>query len=277
MGKTKTTKRIAPKPKPKVLRAVHANAGVEAAYHKRLAGLIDRLTASVERFVVAQYRKTPPTVAKVADALAQDARPPAEFMRLRIAELRKRWEDQFDDAADQVAETYVSRMYRTTDNAFMAALRDAGWAVKFDMTPAMKDALDASIGANVGLIKSIPAEYLDKVEGAVMRGYTAGRDLQAIVEELRALYPITANRAALIARDQCNKANAVVNRTRKLELGITRSIWMHSHAGKHPRPSHVAANGKEFDTAKGCYIDGEYIQPGELVGCRCTSRAVLPF
>jgi len=266
-----------PKPKPKTARSVQANRGVELAYRRRLEGLIARMTASVERFVVAQYVKAPPRVAEAVEAVAQDARPPAEFMRLRIADLRKDWQKQFDDAADDVAETYVSKMFKTSNNAFAAALKDAGWAVKFDMTPAMQDAFNAAVGENVGLIKSIPAEYLDKVEGAVMRGYTAGRDLHAITEELKALYPITDNRAALIARDQCNKANATVNRTRQLELGITRAIWMHSHAGKHPRPSHVAADGKEFDVAKGCYIDGEYIQPGEKVSCRCSSRAILPF
>jgi uncharacterized protein with gpF-like domain len=268
---------MALKPKPKTARAVQANRGVRAAYHKRLSALVDRLTASVERSVVAQYRKAPPRALQAVQDVAGDARPPAEFMRLRIAELRKDWERQFDESAETVAETYMSRMFRTTDNAFMAALKDAGWAVKFEMTPAMKDAFNATVGENVGLIKSIPAEYLDRVEGAVMRGYTAGRDLQSITEELRALYPITANRAALIARDQCNKANATVNRTRQMELGITRAVWMHSHAGKHPRPGHLAADGKEFDVAKGCYIDGEYIQPGEQINCRCSSRAVLPF
>ena len=265
-----------PKPKTKTVRAIHANRGVQAAYHKRLAGLVDKLTASVERFVVAQYRKTPPRMMDVVEQ-AQDARPPAEFMRIRIAELRKNWQSQFDDAADQVADTYVKRIFSTTDNAFRAALKDAGWSVDFHMSPAMRDAFNASVGENVGLIKSIPAKYFDQVEGAVMRGYTAGRDLQYITEELKALYPAASHRAALIARDQCNKANAVVNRTRQLELGITRAIWMHSHAGKHPRPSHVAADGKEFDVAKGCYIDGEHIQPSWLVNCRCSSRAILPF
>lgn len=265
------------KPKPKTARAVQANRGVELAYRRRLEGLIARMTASVERFVVEQYKNAPPRIAQAVEAMAQDARPPAEFMRMRIAELRKDWIKQFNESAETVAETYVSKMFKTSGNAFAAALKDAGWAVKFDMTPAMRDAFNATVGENVGLIKSIPAEYLDKVEGAVMRGYTAGRDLQAITEELKALYPITDNRAALIARDQCNKANATVNRTRQLELGITRAVWMHSHAGKKPRPSHVAADGKEYDVAKGCYIDGEYIQPGEKVGCRCSSRPILPF
>ena len=81
----------------------------------------------------------------------------------------------------------------------------------------------------------------------------------------------------LIARDQSNKANAVVSRARQLELGITDAIWMHSHAGKNPRKDHVAANGKRYKIAEGCLISGEYIQPGEEINCRCTSRPILPI
>ena len=50
---------------------------------------------------------------------------------------------------------------------------------------------------------------------------------------------------------------------------------MHSHAGKEPRLSHVAANGKRFDVGKGISLDGKWVQPGEEINCRCTSRAVI--
>ena len=111
----------------------------------------------------------------------------------------------------------------------------------------------------------------------MMRSYTQGRDLETMVKDLKALYPKASRRAVLIARDQSNKANSVVQRTRQMELGITEAIWMHSHAGKEPRPDHVAANGKRYKIAEGCLISGEYIQPGYEINCRCTSRPVLPF
>ena len=82
-------------------------------------------------------------------------------------------------------------------------------------------------------------------------------------------------RAAFIARDQTNKAKAAIEKARWQELGITEAIWMHSHAGKEPRPSHVAANGKRLNVNKGMYLDGKWVQPGEEINCRCTSRAVI--
>ena len=81
--------------------------------------------------------------------------------------------------------------------------------------------------------------------------------------------------AEFIARDQANKAHAVIERAKRQELGITKAIWLHSHAGKKPRPSHLAANSKEFDVSKGMYLDGEWVQPGELINCRCCSKSII--
>ncbi len=261
--------------KPKTARAVHANRGVEAKYRKALQQLISDMHGSVEYWLKAGYRKHPPRVAELVDQ-AQDASPAQAIQRI-FQGLAKRWNDKFDEMADKVAKSFLESMLSTTDLAFRAALKDAGWTVDFKMTPAMRDAFNASLSENVGLIRSIPEQYLQKVEGVVMRSYSAGRDLETMTKDLKRLYPITSRRAELIARDQSNKANSVITQTRRLELGITKAVWMHSHAGKTPRPDHVAADGKEFDVAKGCLISGEYIQPGEEINCRCTSRSVLPI
>lgn len=256
----------------KTSRAVHANRGIEARYRRQLQGLIAEMHGSLEYWLTAAYRKEPPRVA----ALAQDATP-AQRIRKTLDALAKRWIAKFDEWAPKIAAAYVKDSFKATDSAFRQALLDAGWAVEFKMTPAMRDAYEATLAENVGLIKSIPEQYLRQVEGVVMRNYSAGRDLQTMVDQLKAIYPAASHRAELIARDQSNKANATVNKARQLELGITEGIWMHSHAGKTPRPSHVAANGKRFKIAEGCLIDGEHIMPGEKINCRCTWRAVLPF
>lgn len=260
--------------KPKTARAVHANRGVEAKYRKALQRMIAEMHASVEYWTVAGYRKYPPRMAALVEH-AQDASPSTTIKRI-LDDLAKRWIAKFDDWAPKIAEAYLSGMFKATDSAFRASLKDAGWSVEFKMTPAVRDAFNASLAENVGLIKSIPEKYLQQVEGSVMRSYSTGRDLESMVKELKAIYPGAAHRAELIARDQSNKANAVVNRARQLELGITEAIWMHSHAGKNPRPDHVAANGKRYNIAEGCKISGEYIQPGEEINCRCTSRPILP-
>jgi SPP1 gp7 family putative phage head morphogenesis protein len=234
-----------------------------------MLALIEEMDASILYWLQAQFKEAPPAL------LAEDATPWQE-MRKRFRKLAKQWIKRFDEAAPKIAEAYLKGSFKTTNSAMRMALKDAGLAVKFEMTRGMRDAFNASLAENIGLIKSIPEQYLQKVEGVVARGYASGRDLQAIIKGLRRLYPITQNRAILIARDQSNKANAVVTKARQLELGINKAQWKHSHGGKVPRPDHVAADGRIYDVAKGCLISGERIWPGEKINCRCTSRSILP-
>lgn len=109
-----------------------------------------------------------------------------------------------------------------------------------------------------------------------MRSVTTGRDLAQLTTDLQKEFGITQRRAAFIARDQNNKATASMNRARQDELGIAEAIWVHSGGGKHPRPHHVAANGKRYNVKEGMLIDGEYIFPGEKPNCRCISKSVIP-
>lgn len=257
------------KRKPKTCRAIHTNPGVQAAYRKRLDRMVKEMADSYEYWLTAAYRANPPEMAQ--DAL------PFNILKKKLKDLGNRWIKRFDDMAVKIAENFAEQGKKATDNSFRAALRDAGWSVEFKMTPQMRDAMAATISENVALIKSIPQQYHLEVEGIVARGFTNGRDLETIVKDLRARYGVTKRRAALIARDQSNKLTATVTQARRLELGITQAVWQHSSGGKEPRKSHVAATGKVFDIAKGCYIDGEYILPGQLINCRCSSRSVLPF
>lgn len=254
-----------------IARAVQPNAGTAARYRRALLAEIAKMVASVEDMVVARRESDPPI-------LSQDATPSVE-MRHMLDSLALKWGNHFADVAPSLARKFVLAQFDGTSNSMRQALKAAGWAVDFTMTPAMRDAFEASLAENVGLIKSIPSQYLQQVEGIVMRGYASGGDLHTMVREIRALYPKAKNRAVLIARDQSNKANAVITRARQKELQITEAIWMHSHAGKEPRPTHVRMNGKRYEVEKGMYDSAvqRFVFPGELINCRCTSRSVLPW
>lgn len=259
--------------KPKTARAVHPNQGVEAAYRKRLDALVSDMVRSFDYWITAAYKANPPRMEVAMDAL------PSQTLAKRIRALTKQWEKRFNDVAKTVAEKFVDSGQVATTKAFQSALKDAGWAVEFQMTPAMRDAANAAVVENVGLIKSIPTKYALEVQGAVMRGFANGRDLAYITEELARQTGICRRRAATISRDQSNKLSAVVTQARRVELGLFKAIWQHSHGGKHPRESHVKA-GKdklEFDVREGALIDGDRILPGTLVNCRCVSKTVLPF
>lgn len=253
----------------KIISAVRPNAGVELAYQRKLEALIDALHKSVLYWLTAGYRQDAP------EALALDATP-ASRLNARMKRLARQWEKRFDALAPELAAHFAKAATERSDASLRAALKRGGMTVRFTMTPATKDALDAVIAENVGLIRSIASEHLTDVQGILMRSVARGRDLGGMTKELEERYGVTRRRAALISRDQNNKATAVTQKTRMQELGIKEAVWMHSTAGKHPRQSHVEANGKRYEVDKGMWIDGEFILPGEKINCRCVSRVVLP-
>jgi uncharacterized protein with gpF-like domain len=276
-------KLVSPTGKDILLRPVRANAGIEAAYKKQLDRWIDAMHKSLVWWITAQYRANSPT------PLAQDAGiesfrdgSPANAMRRAIHRMSRRWLKAFDKGADDLAKYFVDKASGATDIQLKDILKKAGFTVQFKTTAEVNNAMQAAIGENVGLIKSIASEHLTQVEGLVMRHMQTGRDLGGLTEELTKRYDITKRRAAFISKDQANKMTAVINRARQAELGIEEARWRHSHGGKHPRASHVAASqadggkGVLYNVKEGCLIDGKRIWPGTEPGCRCTGQSVIP-
>ena len=253
----------------KILRAIPPSEGIKADYTKSLQHLIDEMLDSVAWWLRSSVNANPPEI-------AQDAEIPSEVVSVRLNGLFDKWRDKFDAWAPILARKYVDAQRKATDLSFKVALKDAGWAVRFEMTPAMQDAMISKITENVGLIRSIPEQYFSKIEGIVMRSYSVGRDWATMADEIEKIGHSSRERAIFIAHDQMNKCSAVVHRARQLEIGIKEAKWLHSHGGRVPRPDHVAAHGRIFDVEKGCLISGVYIFPGELISCRCQSRSILP-
>jgi uncharacterized protein with gpF-like domain len=264
------TKLRAPGKNPIILKPTRPNLGVEAEYYAQLMKLIEAMSKSVNFWISAEYKKNPP-------AMAQDATP-ASALRAAMRKLGRRWITQFNEAAENLATKFADKVETVSSAGMMSELKRVGFAVKFKPSPDVRDAYSSVIGENVALIKSIPQKYLADVEGDIMRSVQAGRDLKQLSDDLQRRFEMTKRRAAFIAKDQNNKATAVMTKARRMTLGITKAVWVHSGGGVHPRESHVRASRDKltYDIAQGAYIDGEYIMPGEKPNCRCTSRAVIP-
>ena len=258
---------VARAPKPVTIRATRPNLGIETEYKRRLDDLVAEMQKSLEYWLTAAYRANEPRI-------AQDATPAIQLQRA-FNRLAKRWQRRIDDLAPRLARWFATATYRRTQAGMEKALKDAGWTVKFDPTPTKTDIFRATINENVSLIRSIASEHLSDVEQIVMRSVTQGRDMGALTKALQERFGITKRRAALISRDQSSKATAAINRAQQQELGITTAIWRHSSAGKHPRPEHVAANGKEYPVDKGMFLEGVWTWPGVEINCRCVSVSVL--
>ena len=252
-----------------VLAPVRSNAGIRAAYRRKLLALVDEMITSYRHWLTASYRAHPP-------AVAQDASPAKELER-ELGRLAKRWNKRFDESADELAGYFAKSIAERSSSSLRSILKRGGWTVKFKMTRAMQDVLNATVAENVSLIKSIPQEFHTQVEGIVMRSVSAGRDLSVLSKTLEKKFDLPRRRAILISRDQNNKCTAAFTRARYLEMGVRKAIWVHSAGGKKPRPTHVKNSGKEYDVDKGWKDPavGRYIFPGEEINCRCVARPVI--
>lgn len=254
----------------KVLRAIKANPGIRAEYRRRLQKLVADMHGSVLWWVRAAYRKQ-------ESRIAQDASPWAALSSV-LSALYRYWMNRWTRRAQKIADDMVNKTRRRTRASFLSAFRNANMTVKMKSTRAMNDVVGALIAENVSLIKSIPQRYFDDVTALVQRHASMGKDLKSLEEELVSRYDVTQKRAKFIARDQSDKASEAIKRTECSDLGITEGIWVHVPGTKTARATHMRMNGKRFKLDEGLYDAdvGKKVLTGQLPGCRCTYRAVIP-
>lgn len=248
---------------------VFPNAGVQAWYQRQL----DRLINESSRGLIPKLAK----IWKGEPSLFASDEISVKALQSFMSEWGRSMQKRFDESAEKIAKDFATKNQQATQTGMMSSLKKAGFAIKFKPSLKSIEAFRLVVGENVGLIKSIPKKYLLDIEQQVFNAVRNGSDLYTLSKNLRKSHGITVRRAALIARDQNAKGKAVIERVRQMELGFTRGIWMHSHAGKEPRPTHVAMNGKPYLLRKGMYDKAvrEWVHPGQLINCRCVSRPIL--
>ena len=274
-----------------ILDPVRPSAAVRARVQKELLKRWEFMRGQVEQ-IIDLYRRIR-AAQDAADQKAKDGKKTfhdsaatesvdrlvAQAQKL-LRKMRNDFNQQFPAPEDdKLAEEFIRWCNTDTERrnklAFKRAVKD--FTVRIQMTRQKKAMLRAAAGEAAGLIKSLGSKAQDDLAGAVNRCLMEGRNLGELTEAVQKVLHSTRRRAINIAFDQVNKVEAAVDRQIKLDLGLNRAIWRHSHAyvRTKPRASHVAADGKEFDLARGCKIDGEYIFPSSLPFCGCFSQAVL--
>lgn len=267
------------------LGAVLPNRSTDAAYRATLERAVAQMSKSYGYWIESVYRRVLDEARKNgAITMAQDAKPKASgknvnALFVELKRLDDYWSDHFHTLAWNTAQRVAKTWVRDNTVAWQAKLKRKGFAIKLQLTKQQKTLLQVKVRENVDLIKSIQKQYHTDITGIVSRGFLGGRDLAAISDAIKKRHSITTRRAALIARDQSNKATAQMNAARQTELGIQWALWIHSAGGKEPRRNHVRA-GREYwiyDVRVGIdFGDGfGYVQPGEAINCRCSNRSII--
>ena len=220
----------------------------------------------------------------------------------RLKKLGDRWAERFKEYAEGKSPAMVKRILRQTDLQLKTTLKD--WFSEERMTlisesvpTALKQSMKAHIAENVSLIRSIPAQYLERVQGAVTRAITGGVSYRQLVTEVARYQKMGLRRAELLAQDQVRKISTTLTVRRCEQVGIKRFMWVHSNAGKEPRPYHIrrwdgssgknnghpnGLNGFLFDLAHPPVIQEAHGTqpeirgyPAQLPYCRCQMVPVI--
>jgi SPP1 gp7 family putative phage head morphogenesis protein len=171
----------------------------------------------------------------------------------------------------------VSRNLAAVDASLIASVREA---VGVDITGALHDAgriqgeMQRAARENVDLIKSIPAQHLDRVRAAVEKAFQEGVRWESMARDLKEIGAVTDRRARIIARDQTSKMNASFNEARQTQVGIAEYTWSGALDARE-RDSHRRMEGSRQKWSDPPSVDGERVHPGQAILCRCLAQPVI--
>ena len=158
----------------------------------------------------------------------------------------------------------------------------------FKREPWLADQLASFAAENAQLIRSLPEQALQQIEGLAQRGVRTGRSAREISAEIQKRFETTRARADLIARDQVSKLNGQLTEIRQRSVGVETYIW---RTGRDERvrdshdvlegmlcrwddPTVYSDDGGETWKSRSS-IGGEEAHPGQPVNCRCNAESNL--
>ena len=160
--------------------------------------------------------------------------------------------------------------------------------IKFD--PSMvTNSVKADLRRNFELLAGVEKRHVKQVYELALRSIVGRRDFYSFCNEMMEMHieGMTRSKATEIGRILANKAGAVIEREKRISLGITHAIWRYvgPHARDPRNPSaaevqreaaHCAADGKRFEVSKGLFLDSKWTWPGVEENCNCGSRSIIP-
>jgi SPP1 gp7 family putative phage head morphogenesis protein len=257
---------------------LNPSAAIEQRYYTALRVLIDRMIADAEHEIKALFKTD-----HAEEYFAQDASISSQARILTNA-LIKKYTELFASLSKPMAERFAEESDKSSDIAVKSSIRqlsdDLTLSTKTITSGPLADILNAIVTENVGLIKSIPAQYLNGVQGAVMRSITTGNGMQDLVPYLQKHKGITLRRARSISMDQTKKCFSGLSKARMQAIGVTSYQWLHTSGSRHPRKLHIEMNGNIYRYDDPPVIDdrtGEKGIPGQAINCACRMRPILNF
>jgi len=247
-------------------------------YRTKLDRLITEMTNATMSAVRKLYNAEP-----AQQYFAQDDKSIVAEAKRFSNELQKQFEALFSDKATTYATEMVDDANKASASGVKISLQQLTGGLSLPTTGLngeIGEVLKASVAENVALIKSIPMQYLEQVQGAVLRSITNGQGLADLVPFLEQQKGITLRRAKMIAHDQTRKAYNNISKGRLQAAGLKKFEWLHTGGSNHPRKEHIAMNGNVYRFDDPPIIDiktGQRGIPGDAINCRCRIKPVIEF
>lgn len=256
-----------------------APAATQAKYDASLQKLVAAMRKEYDR----EIRKLIRTHAAEEHALAMDASL-ASQARILFGWLGTKYAKLFAARSSSIVERMIGGASKASQIQVGESLKKISGGLTIpvpDMPGELSDKITAATAENVALIKSIGAQYHEKISQTVLRSIaTGGNGAQDLFDQISHIDGVTENRAKLIAVDQTRKVTTAMNVERSKSVGMRKFEWLHSGGGSEPRKLHLRYDGQVFDYDNPPVIDertGERGFPGQLINCRCTMVPVLSF
>ena len=248
------------KAKPK---SIKTSRKLELDYTRALLAIVDDMHTETVKALMPIAKQAPKIgdSKMVADSLFSDFKSAfsktANTVKAKVSGIAEALANTVVSKQKTASDSQLSDMlFKQTGIDFSGLMRDE----------ALQEAIDEAVAANVALINSIPQQYLDRVEQAVMASLQAGTLNATLADDLLKIEGVTQNRARLIARDQLGKINSRLSQIRQQSLGITHYTWSTS-LDERVRNKHRQWEGDliAWDSPP---PDGH---PGQPIQCRCTA------
>lgn len=253
-------------------RPIYVSRKLELDYTRALLSIVDEMHKETVAMLMPLVERKPSvgdSRRQVADGLLSDFKSAFSKVSLSI-------KNRVSNIADTLAELVVSKQNLEVDKQLIDLIqKQTGLGLSgLAQDEAIQEAIAVAKAAQIALIKSLPQQYLDRVEQSVIAGIQSGAGYfdEELDEALAKIEKLTQNRAKLIARDQLGKVNSRISQVRQESLGITHYTWVSMRdlavrgaPNYYSFYNHNRRDRMVFEWANPVG-DGH---PGQPVNCRC--------
>jgi SPP1 gp7 family putative phage head morphogenesis protein len=261
--------------RPRRLRPSRPSRQAEAQYRRQLLAITGRLKSLTNARLLPVLKQYESDYVRVSDGLFADITSGATYMAIErmIASIAAEVASGIGQAAEIIAAQLVSAVDHQNTDTLQSSIQQA---YGIDITQLLRaqniqPTLALAQHVNVNLIKSVPAQYFERLNSTVLTGIQQGQRYSEIADSIQDIYGVTDSRAKLIARDQTSKTNAAIAETRQTDLGIEEYTWL-TAGDERVRQTHADNDGLVFRWDS---PPAETGHPGHDINCRCVAIPMI--